>query len=72
MDQTAIFWALIHIHWPIFLLDREVIKSESVDRDFVFSGVILEDSCEETLGEVEAGNPEIGGLLLVVPFLDES
>jgi hypothetical protein len=37
-----------------------------------FSGVILENGSEETLGLENSCNPEASGLSLVHPFIDKS
>ena len=38
---------------------------------YILTGKVLLDSGEESLGEVKAGDPEVGGRPLVVPLLQE-
>lgn len=47
------------------------LKLHLVYRDFVVSRVVLQDTSEEGLCEVEAGDPEDYGRALVDPVLEE-
>jgi len=59
-----------HCQTNISLSDLKV-KSNCVDGDARAAGVVLERSCEESLREEEAANPENRWNAITDPFLQE-
>ncbi len=61
--------------WLLFvelsLIHDLVIPRDQIDGDSVLPSIVLLETGEETLGEVEARNPEVGRLALVDPRLNE-
>ena len=45
------------------------VKAELVDGDGVLAGIVLHDTCEERLREVEPRHPEDVWFAVVIPFL---
>lgn len=53
------------------IIQNLVIKAQQVNRDGVLPGKVLLSTSQESLGEVEARDPELRGCPIVVPVLEE-